>query len=118
MRLLCSLLLLCLAWTSGVIVLDRDAGLREVWRREARLDETLQRNQMKAARNAALAAEVQDLADGQSAVEEQARYAHGMIGEDEVFVQLNFPAPRAPWLPSPTGPMSPDKAPTRTASID
>ncbi len=117
MKLLLSLAF-CILWTGGVIVFDRDAGLREVMRRETRLAESLQRNQMKAARNAALAAEVQDLADGQSAVEEQARYVHGMIGEDEVFVQLNSPAPRAPWLPSPNGPQQLDKVPTRTASID
>jgi len=43
------------------------------------------------ARNAALAAEVQDLKSGQQAIEERARAELGMIRDEEVFVQFVQP---------------------------
>jgi len=61
-------------------------------------------NQALMARNAALAAEVQDLRSGTQAVEERARAEMGMIREGEVFVQMLAPdetePPRAPTPPT------------------
>ncbi len=118
MRILGVILSLLLVWTQGVLWFDEDAGLREVWQREARLEASLQRNAMKAARNAELAAEVQDLSDGRAAVEERARYELGMIGQDEIFIQINRPARQEPWRQGPNAPEKGRLAPTRTAGLN
>jgi len=63
-------------------------------------------NQALMARNAALAAEVQDLRSGTQAVEERARAQMGMLREGEVFVQILAPNEPKPPLsqasPAPT----------------
>ena len=61
---------------------------------ERRLATQNQLNEQLAARNAALAAEVEGLRDGVAAIEERARYELGMIQEGEFFVQLT-PGPKA-----------------------
>lgn len=48
-------------------------------------------NDASTARNNAMAAEVQDLRDGNQAVEELARSEQGMIKQGEVFVQILSP---------------------------
>ena len=77
-------------WVSG-------NGLREVWRLEQAIATQQQENAGLEARNRALAAEVRDLKDGHSALEERARTDLGMIGANETFYQVVPPeAPTAP----------------------
>ncbi len=61
------------------------------WLRVAELDGQVraqhEANARLEARNAALAAEVKDLKQGQDALEERARYELGLVKGDEVFFQ-------------------------------
>ncbi|MEZ5653864.1 MAG: cell division protein FtsB [Burkholderiaceae bacterium] len=68
-----------------------DGGWLNVWRLDRELESRLRSNDLLAARNEALAAEVHDLANGFLAIEERARYELSMIGQDEIFVQINDP---------------------------
>ena len=82
-------------WISG-------NGLREVWRLEQAIAAQQQENAGLKARNRALAAEVRDLKDGQSALEERARTDLGMIGVNETFYQVVPPdASAAPAVTAP-----------------
>ena len=82
-------------WVSG-------NGMREVWRLENAIATQQQENDALQARNRALAAEVHDLKDGHSALEERARTDLGMIGANETFYQVvppessNAPDPSTP----------------------
>jgi cell division protein FtsB len=75
-----------------------DGGLREVWRLTAEVARRSEENNKLAARNAALAAEVQDLKQGVAAAEERARTELGMIQSGETFYQIApaEPSSRAP----------------------
>jgi cell division protein FtsB len=66
-----------------------NGGWLRVWELDRQLSNHAQGNDLRATRNNALAAEVQDLQQGHHAVEERARYELGMIGPDEIFVQIN-----------------------------
>jgi len=66
-----------------------NGGWLRVWELDRQLNTQAQGNDQLATRNNALAAEVQDLQQGHHAVEERARYELGMIGPDEIFVQIN-----------------------------
>ncbi len=76
-------------------------GWFNVWRLDRELENRLRSNDLLATRNEALAAEVRDLGSGHLAVEERARYDLGMIGEDEIFVQINEPLTPSSRLPQP-----------------
>jgi cell division protein FtsB len=65
-----------------------DGGFREVWRLEAQVAARTDENRGLADRNAALAAEVQDLKSGLAAAEERARSELGMILPSESFYQI------------------------------
>ena len=65
-----------------------DGGLREVWRLEAQVAERTDENRRLSERNAALAAEVQDLKSGLAAAEERARSELGMVLPGESFYQI------------------------------
>lgn len=71
-------------------------GWLRVWELDRQLSNQRHGNDGLADRNNALAAEVQDLQLGHVAIEERARYQLGMIGEDEIFVQINVPKEREP----------------------
>jgi len=71
-----------------------DGGLREVWRLRAEVAHRAEENARLAARNAALAGEVQDLKQGVAAAEERARTELGMIQAGETFYQI-APAARS-----------------------
>jgi len=60
----------------------------KVWDLNRQLAEQKLANQALAARNAQLAAEVDDLKTGYGAIEARARYELGMIKQDEVFFQV------------------------------
>ena len=70
-----------------------DSGLRATWALADAVAATTAENEAKAARNAALEAEVADLKQGVAAVEERARSELGMIGEDETFYLITAPVP-------------------------
>lgn len=70
-----------------------DDGLREAWHLHRALEAQIEENRELEARNAALAAEVEDLKAGLAAIEERARSELGMIREGETFYQLVAPAP-------------------------
>lgn len=72
-----------------------DDGLRATWALEDAVERRTRENEDKAARNAALEAEVLDLRQGLSAVEERARSELGMIGRDETFYLITRPAGRS-----------------------
>jgi len=80
-------------------------GLREMHRLEADVVAQRDGNAALAARNARLAAEVRDLKQGLTALEERARSELGMIAPRESFFQV---------VPQP-GAAAADEAQTRTA---
>ena len=74
-------------------------GVPEVWRLETRVEEQARDNESRRARNAALAADVEDLKSGREAVEERARSELGMIKPGETFYQVVEPEPSASATP-------------------
>jgi len=73
-------------------------GAPDVWRLRARVATQAEENASLGTRNAALAADVQDLKEGKEGVEERARSELGMVKPGEVFYQVVEPAtePAAP----------------------
>ncbi|RVU30211.1 MULTISPECIES: cell division protein FtsB [Neptunomonas] len=70
-----------------------EANLKEVWSLKEQIQDQLRENERLQARNRQLEAEVNDLRDGLSALEERARSGQGMIKEGETFYQLVEPLP-------------------------
>lgn len=65
-----------------------DSGMREVWRLRREVAVQTEQNAVLKDRNRSLAAEVQDLKKGKSAIEERARTDLGMVGTNETFFQV------------------------------
>jgi len=65
-----------------------DGGMREVWRLRKEVATQRDENTKLNERNRTLAAEVQDLKKGKSAIEERARTDLGMVGGNETFFQV------------------------------
>lgn len=95
MRLLC-LVLLALALATQYPLWWGKGGWLSLRSLQAQVGAESDTNQALSARNNALAAEVQDLKTGTSAVEERARGDLNMIREGEYFVQILPPDPHAP----------------------
>ncbi|MFA7668816.1 MAG: cell division protein FtsB [Burkholderiaceae bacterium] len=87
MRLLLIVLVLLTAITQYPLWWGKGGWMR-VQELDTRLRAQEDTNEALAARNNALAAEVQDLTAGTDAIEERARTEMGMVQEDEVFVHL------------------------------
>lgn len=87
MRRLIAVLLVVLAVLQYELWVSED-GLREVWRLEDEVRAQARENERLANRNAELEAEVDDLKQGLSAVEERARSELGMVRPDETFFQV------------------------------
>ncbi len=68
----------------------------KVWDLKHQVSEQRAANQVLAARNAQLAAEVNDLKTGYGAIEARARYELGMIRRDETFFQVMEPSYSTP----------------------
>jgi cell division protein FtsB len=64
------------------------SGMREVWRLERAIEAQTDENDRLAERNRTLAAEVRDLKEGRTAIEERARTDLGMIKTNETFFQV------------------------------
>lgn len=65
-----------------------DGSLAEVWQLHRQVENQKAENAQLEERNQALDAEVQDLKQGQAAIEERAREELGMIRKDETFYQI------------------------------
>ena len=63
-------------------------GWLRVWEVDAQLNAQRESNRQRERRNAALAAEVEDLKSGNEAIEERARFDLGLTRENEIFVQI------------------------------
>ena len=82
-----------------------EGGWRQVEQLEASVATQQEENRKLEQRNAALAAEVDDLKQGQAAVEERARAELGMIKPGEAFYRVVEPAtPAAPSAPADESP--------------
>jgi cell division protein FtsB len=92
MRLFATLLLIALLALQYRLWLSDD-GLREVRRLQTAVVAQERENEELVARNAQLAAEVENLKKGLDAVEERARSDLGMVGANETFYQVVIPAP-------------------------
>jgi cell division protein FtsB len=69
-----------------------DGSVREVARLQAEIVAQEGQNARLRERNRTLAAEVQDLKKGTTAIEERARTDLGMVGKSETFYQVVSPA--------------------------
>ena len=105
-------------WFAGVLVAAlvllqyrmwlSDDGVSETLRLAQSVESQKTTNDGLRERNAQLAAEVADLKDGFTALEERARSELGMIGQGESFYQVVPKVVTVPAAPA-------DAAPTRTA---
>ncbi|MFZ2508598.1 MAG: cell division protein FtsB [Steroidobacteraceae bacterium] len=75
-----------------------DEGMREVWYLGAAVDTQRAENTLLSVRNAQLKAEVSDLKQGLTALEERARHDLGMITVTETFYQVVDSPHRAPTV--------------------
>jgi cell division protein FtsB len=73
-----------------------DGGMREVSRLRAEIEQQQAENESLRERNRTLAAEVQDLKKGTTAIEERARTDLGMVGQRETFYQVVMPRQSVP----------------------
>jgi len=90
MRLMTWLLIGLIVVLQYPLWLGKGSWLR-VWELQRQVAEQYRANEALAARNAQLAAEVQDLKTGYGAIEARARFELGMIRHDEVFFQVMEP---------------------------
>src|SRR5215831_17638779 len=65
-----------------------DGGMREVWRLRDEVSAQRAENEKLKERNRMLLAEVQDLKQGKTAIEERARTDLGMVRTNETFYQV------------------------------
>lgn len=87
MRKLTVILVVLIALLQYPLWLGKGSWLR-VWQYSQQIAAHEKRNEYYRQRNETLRAEVRDLKQGQSAIEERARSELGMIKQDEVFYQV------------------------------
>jgi cell division protein FtsB len=78
-----------------------DGSVREVAQLQTQISAQEEQNARLRERNRTLAAEVQDLKKGTTAIEERARTDLGMVGKSETFYQVVSPE-NAPPAPEPS----------------
>lgn len=93
-----------------------DAGVRELAQLRNAVAAQKAENERLAERNRQLAAEVRDLKQGYSALEERARSELGMIAQNETFFQVVPPEPAGAPEPAPAPVEAAPSQPTRTAA--
>jgi len=93
MRLLCAALAALLVLIQYPLWLGK-GGWLAVWAWQRKNSDASAANDALIARNAALAAEVQDLRSGSEAIEERARGELGLMRNNEIFVQIIPTPPR------------------------
>nr|WP_275672700.1 cell division protein FtsB [Thermomonas flagellata] len=104
-------LLLLLAWLQYQFWFG-SGGQRELAALRAQVARQAEENRRLQQRNAALAAEVEDLKSGEAAVEERARAELGMVKPGEVFYRVIAPTPPPANGDAPApNPASPDGSP-------
>jgi cell division protein FtsB len=77
-----------------------DGSVREVAQLQAQISSQEEQNARLRERNRTLAAEVQDLKKGTTAIEERARTDLGMVGKSETFYQVVSPENAPPTVES------------------
>lgn len=87
MRKLTVILIVLIALLQYPLWLGKGSWSR-VWKYSQQIEAQEKRNEYYRQRNETLRAEVRDLKQGQSAIEERARSELGMIKQDEVFYQV------------------------------
>lgn len=95
MKVVLGCLLVVLAFLQYRLWLSDD-GMREVWHLGTAVEAQRAENAVLAERNAQLKAEVADLKQGLTALEERARHDLGMISVTETFYQVVDTPHRAP----------------------
>jgi len=100
-RVIAAFLLILIVWLQFKYWVG-SGGVREVEALRARVDAQARENQALERRNAALQAEVEELREGQAALEERARSELGLIKPGETFfrvIEAPLPAPQEPQEP-------------------
>jgi len=98
--------------------LGKGSWLR-VWQYSQQIETHEKRNEYYRQRNETLRAEVRDLKQGQSAIEERARSELGLLKQDEVFFQViqnKQPASNKPTSPLEANPVDSKVPSTNTAA--
>lgn len=88
---LAGLILLALLIALGVKLWSGHGGVQDTRRLQQAVDEQVESNALLQARNEALRAQVQDLKEGDEAIEEQARSELGLIRPGETFYRVVDP---------------------------
>ena len=118
MKLLGLVLASLLALVQYPLWLGEGSWLR-VWELDRQLSLQQEVNAGKRMRNEGLEAEVADLRDGTTAIEERARYELGMVKRDEIFVQFGASTGGSTGAGAPagaTGTLAPASAPAAAIS--
>jgi cell division protein FtsB len=84
-----------------------DGSVREVAQLQTQISAQEEQNAKLRERNRTLAAEVQDLKKGTTAIEERARTDLGMVGKSETFYQVVSPENAPPAAEPSTPPQTP-----------
>ena len=84
-----------------------DGSVREVAQLQTQISSQEEQNARLRERNRTLAAEVQDLKKGTTAIEERARTDLGMVGKSETFYQVVSPENAPPAAEPATPPQTP-----------
>lgn len=94
-----------------------DGSMREVARLRTEIEHQKTENTTLRERNRTLAAEVQDLKKGTTAIEERARTDLGMVGQGETFFQVVTPPASAPKPAAQEPPASAEAGKPRVADV-
>ncbi|TXI47003.1 cell division protein FtsB [Methylophilus sp.] len=115
MRKLTVVLVVLIALLQYPLWLGKGSWLR-VWQYSQQIETHEKRNEYYRQRNDTLRAEVRDLKQGQSAIEERARSELGLVKQDEVFFQVI--QNKQPASNKPTSPLDAKPVDSKLSSTD